>query len=198
VSLSLALGEVLRAVHKRPMLSVHGTIEEPGPTDARFERTLELLTGTHIDPGNRVEPLLNGNGTYPLLWRDLASARTTITMQMYYAKPGVIADTLAAILCARARDGVRVLLLLDAFGAEAMPRSWLKDLGRCGVEAARLRKLQWHTIHSAGNRSHVRVVVVDGRIGYTGGFGLADHWLGDGRHPGQWRETNVRFEGPAV
>ena len=199
ISVSLALGEVLRTTRPRQdMFSVGGAAQELLASEQRFERTLELMTRTHIEPGNRVEPLLNGDGTYPRLWRDLASAKSTITMQMYYAKPGRVADTLASILCDRARAGVRVLLLLDAFGAEAMPRSWLKALGRCGVEAALLRKLQWHSIHSAGNRSHVRAVVVDGRVGYTGGFGIADYWLGNGHHAGQWRETNARFDGPAV
>ena len=65
-----------------------------------------------------------------------------------------------------------------------------------GVEVARLRALHWFTIHDASDRSHVRVVVVDGRVGYTGGFGLADYWLGDGHHDEQWRESNVRFAGP--
>jgi cardiolipin synthase len=191
--------EVLRGVQQRPKpLSTRGSVDEPPITAPQFERALELLTGTHIDPGNRVAPLLNGNGTYPMLWRDLVSARSTITMQMYYAKPGRVSDTVAAILCDRARSRVRVLLLLDAFGSEAVGRSWQERLRGCGVDVALLRELQWHTIHSATNRSHVRAVVVDGRIGYTGGFGLADYWLGDGHHADQWRETNVRFEGPAV
>jgi cardiolipin synthase A/B len=142
--------------------------------------------------------LLNGDGTYPSLWRDLSAARRTITMQMYYALPGSVSDTLARILCDRARNGVEVRLLLDAFGSAGMPRPWRERLRACGVEVALLRGLEWFTIHSATERSHVRAVVVDGRVGYTGGFGLADYWLGDGHHRDQWRETNVRFEGPAV
>jgi len=93
---------------------------------------------------------------------------------------------------------VRVLLLLDAFGSQNLKRSWAESLRKAGVELALLRKLRWYSVHNATDRSHVRVVVVDGRIGYTGGFGLADYWLGDGHHEDQWRESNVRFEGPAV
>jgi cardiolipin synthase len=74
----------------------------------------------------------------------------------------------------------------------------MQGLRDAGVELAELRPLRWYTIHNATDRSHVRVVVVDGRVGWTGGFGLADYWLGDGHHEGQWRESNVRFEGPAV
>jgi cardiolipin synthase len=71
-------------------------------------------------------------------------------------------------------------------------------LRAAGVEAAWLRPLHWYSLDKAGNRSHVRAIIVDGRIGYTGGFGFDDKWLGDGLHDNQWRETNIRFEGPAV
>jgi cardiolipin synthase A/B len=177
------------------------TLSDSGPppvTDSLFERTFELFTGTHVYPGNVVTQALNGAGTYPQLWADLRSARNTITVQMYYSLPGKVADTLAAILKERARAHIRVLFLIDAFGSQHLSRDWLASLREAGVEVAKLRKLRWYTIHDAGDRSHVRVVVVDGRIGWTGGFGLADYWLGDGHHPDQWRESNVRFQGPAV
>jgi cardiolipin synthase len=170
----------------------------PAIGDSLFEEFFELYTGTHVSGGNKVEQLLDGNGTYPLLWRDLRSARSTITVQMYYSLPGAVADTMTAILEERARAGVRVLLLLDAFGSQTMKKTWVDSLRAAHVEVALLRKLRWYTIHNTADRSHVRVVVVDGRLGYTGGFGLADYWLGDGLHEDQWRESNVRFEGPAV
>lgn len=184
--------------HRATELEPADVGDTPAVADPQFDRLLELYAGTHIDPGNRVEQLLNGDGTYPLLWRDLRAARRTITIQMYYAKPGRVSDTLASVLAERARAGVRVLLLLDAFGAEAMRRSWPARLSESGVRVALLRPLRWYTIHNATDRSHVRAVVIDGRVGYTGGFGLADYWLGDGHHADQWRESNVRFEGPAV
>jgi cardiolipin synthase A/B len=177
------------------------TLSDSGPppvTDSLFERTFELFTGTHVYPGNVVTQALNGAGTYPQLWADLRSARNTITVQMYYSLPGKVADTLAAILKERARAHIRVLFLIDAFGSQHLSKDWLASVREAGVEVAKLRKLRWYTIHDAGDRSHVRVVVVDGRIGWTGGFGLADYWLGDGHHPDQWRESNVRFQGPAV
>jgi cardiolipin synthase len=117
---------------------------------------------------------------------------------MYYSLPGVVADSMAAILKARARAHVRVLFLIDAFGSQHLSRSWLRSLRESGVEVAKLRSLRWYSVHDASDRSHVRVVVVDGRIGYTGGFGLADYWLGNGRADDQWRESNVRFRGPTV
>jgi cardiolipin synthase A/B len=197
----LALVGVLTMTRGTPVRMVLALGDRDGPppvTDSLFSRTMELYAGLHIEPGNRVEELLNGNGTYPRLWRDLADAKQTITVQMYYARPSTVADTLQKYLMERARAKVRVLFLLDAFGSQNLKEEWRDSLRAAGVELATLRKLRWYTLHSAAERSHVRAVVVDGRIGYTGGFGLADYWLGDGRHDGQWRETNVRFEGPAV
>lgn len=177
-----------------------GDIGAPAVTDSLFARTMEMFSGVHLDPGNRVEILENGNGTYPRLWRDLASAQRTVTVQMYYSQPGEIADSLAKYLIDRAQHKVRVLLLFDAFGSGPLlkDKDYVKRLQDGGVQVARLRRLHWYSLNKANFRSHVRVVTVDGRIGYTGGFGLADYWEGDGRHDGQWRETNARFEGPIV
>jgi cardiolipin synthase len=199
IVLAFALIGVLTVTRGTPVGTVV-TLSGSGPppiTDSLFERSFELFTGTHIFPGNIVEPALDG-AIYPRLWADLRSAQRTITVQMYYSVPGTVADSMAASLMERARAHVRVLFLVDAFGSQHLSRSWLDSLRKAGVEVARLRKLRWFTIHNATDRSHVRAVVVDGHIGYTGGFGLADYWLGDGHHDNQWRESNVRFEGPAV
>jgi cardiolipin synthase len=172
--------------------------EAPSMTDSLFERTFELFTGTHVFAGNIVEQELNGDGTYSKLWADLRAAQQTITVQMYYSLPGAVADTMAVVLKERAHAKVRVLFLVDAFGSQHLSKDWLKGLRNAGVEVAELRPLRWYTIHNAADRSHVRVVVVDGHVAWTGGFGIADYWLGDGHHDSQWRESNVRFEGPAV
>ncbi len=176
------------------------TLADSGPpavTDSLFERTFELFTGTHIFAGNLVQAVNNGS-VYPRLWADLRAAQRTITVQMYYSLPGAVADSMAAVLKERARAKVRVLFLIDAFGSQHLAKDYLRSLRDAGVEVAKLRTLHWYTISQAATRSHARVVVIDGRIGYTGGFGIADYWLGDGHHDEQWRESNVRFEGPAV
>ena len=199
--LILALIGILSVTHDTPVTSVIAEGDKDGPAsveDPLFARSIELFTGTHIDPGNNVQILLNGDGTYPLLWKDIASAERTVTVQMYYSQPGAVADTMAKYLIDRAQHKVRVLLLLDAFGSQPLKREWRDSLKHAGVEVRWLRPLRWYTLQKAAQRSHVRVVVVDGKIGYTGGFGLADYWLGDGHHEDQWRETNVRFEGPTV
>ncbi len=199
--LVLALIGILSVTRSHTVTQVIAEGDKGGPPHVRdplFSKTIELFTGTQIDEGNWVDILLNGEGTYPPLWNDLAGAETTITMQMYYSQPGAVADTLAHYLSERARAGVRVLLLLDAFGSGPLKDEWIEGLENAGVEVAWLRPLKWYTLHQATQRSHARVVVVDGKTGYTGGFGLADYWLGDGHSEGQWRETNVRFGGPTV
>src|SRR5690606_26921018 len=161
--------------------------------DPLFARTMELYTSTTMRAGNRVELLLDGDGTYPPLWADLRSAESTITVQLYYSQPGAVADSMQSILMERARAGVRVLVLLDAFGSRPPGAAWGRRMEERGARVVWLRPVKWYTLHKATNRSHVRSVVVDGRVGYTGGFGLADYWLGAGRSSNEWRETNVRF-----
>ena len=114
----------------------------PSPGDSLFTRTMTLYTGVDLHPGNRVEVLENGDGTYPVLWRDIRSCRHTVTVQMYFAKPGAVADTMAAALADCARRGARVLLLLDGFGAQTLSRQWADRGARAGVEVAWLRRLR--------------------------------------------------------
>jgi len=170
----------------------------PQVGDPLFTRTMEVFTGTHLSDGNHVTVLLNGEQTYPAIWKELRGAKQTITMQMYYFEPGKIADTLSSILQERARAGVAVHLLTDAFGAQHITKGYLDTLRAAGVHTAVFRPVHWYEMQKLQNRSHDRVVVVDGRVGFTGGFGIADKWLGNGHTKDQWRDTDVRFTGPSV
>ena len=203
VVIMLAWVGLLSMTRGTPLRVVHAIGDRSGPpevSDPLFANTMELFSYTHIESGNRVQLLNNGNESYPPLWRDIRLAQRTLTVQLYYCQPGAVADSLARYLAERARAKVRVLLLLDAFGASPLKKDkpWVKSLTDAGVEVRWLRPVRWYSVHKANNRSHVRAIVIDGRVGYTGGFGLADYWLGDGRHDEQWRDSNVRFEGPAV
>ena len=169
----------------------------PGVRDPAFRSAMELLSRTSLAPGHAVEFFCNGDSTYPRLWDDLRAARHSITMQMYYCEAGGMADTLRDILVERAGAGVRVLFLYDAFGT-SFPEEYLAALERAGVRTASFRPLTIMAAYKLQHRAHIRVVCVDGRVGYTGGFGISDKWFGNGRVKGQWRDTNVRFTGPAV
>jgi cardiolipin synthase len=169
-----------------------------GVSEPQFPLSVTLLTGAWMASGNRVEIALNGDGTYSRLWEDLRSAQQSITLQLYYGNTGRMADTLRQILVERAAAGVRVRLLYDAFGTIDIPPDHRAALRAAGVLVEPFRPIRLSTLHLAQHRSHVRGIVIDGRVGWTGGFGIDDKWFGDGRTHGSWRETNVRFEGPAV
>lgn len=170
----------------------------PQTDNELFQNSIELLTGTSLSGGNQAELCLNGDGTYDRLFEDIASARETLTLQMYYCQPGLVADRFGEAMRERARAGVRVMFLLDAFGSAKLSEEYLGSLTQAGVEVAKFRPVSWYALEKAYARSHIRVVVIDGRIGYTGGFGMDDKWLGNGRRKDEWRDTNVRFTGPAV
>ena len=202
VLLAMVLIGVLTLTHGTPVRSVispGNTDRPPAVGDSLFAEAMELYTSTHFSRGNVVALCLNGDGTYPMLWKDLSAAKQTITVQMYYSEPGQVADEMRDVLSERARAGVRVLVLLDAFGSGPLRKTDFESkLTAAGARVAWLRTIRWYTLNRAATRSHVRAVIVDGHIGYTGGFGLADYWRGDGHRDREWRESNVRFEGPAV
>jgi cardiolipin synthase A/B len=191
--LHLTRGTAVRHVRGVAADGVPISVSQP-----EFPLMVTMATGAWLARGTRVEVMLNGDETYPRLWEDLRSAQQSITLQLYYGAPGRMADMLGQILRERAHAGVRVLVLYDAFGALDMPRAHRDALRAAGVMVEPFRPLRLSTLHLAQNRSHVRGVVVDSRVGWTGGFGIDDKWFGDGRTGGSWRETNVRFEGPAV
>jgi cardiolipin synthase A/B len=166
--------------------------------DPEFPRSVAVLTGTQLTNGNLVALAQNGDETFPRLFADLRSAKRSITIQSYYGAEGTVADTLREILLERAAAGVRVLFLYDVIGTEDISEDDRLALRKSGVVVVPFRPLRPTTFHVMQNRSHVRSVVIDDRIGWTGGFGIDDKWLGDGIQRGAWRDTNVRFEGPAV
>jgi cardiolipin synthase len=189
---------VTRGTPVRRVRSPDGTGGPPGVEEPTFCRTVELLTKTQIAPGHSIEVMTCGDDLYPRLWEDLRGARRSITLQLYYCQPGRMADEFADIITERARAGIPVLFLRDAFGSQPLPDEYFERLEAAGVQIAEFRPTRWYELHKVPQRSHIRVVVVDGHVGYTGGFGLDDKWFGDGRHEGQWRDTTARFSGPAV
>lgn len=199
--LVLALIGALFLTRGTPVQHVRG-VDADGtpvaPSDSQFPLVVALLTNTVLTVGNRVEIALDGNGTFPRLWNDLRSAQRSILIQNYYGKPGQVADTLSQILLERAAAGVRVFVLYDAFGTSGLSDERLAAFRAAGIRAVPFRPFRLSRLWVVQNRSHVRAVVIDGQIGWTGGFGIDDKWLGDGHTNGAWRDTNVRFMGPAV
>lgn len=197
VALLIGLLDVVRGT---PVTSVGAPGEDtccPAIADPAFREHVELLTHVDLDPGHEVELFINGDETYPRLWEDLRTAKTSITMQLYYCNKGRMADTLLEILVERARAGVDIYFLHDAFGT-TLPDEYFEAMRAAGVKVRPFRPISLRSLQKAQHRAHIRVIVVDGIVGYTGGFGIDDKWYGTGRTEGQWRDTNVRFTGPAV
>jgi cardiolipin synthase len=198
VSAAIGLLFITRGTAVRHVRGIGADTTVVAPAEPGFPLLVSLLTGTSLVSGNRVELALDGDGTFPRLWADLRAARQSITLQMYYAQSGLVADSLGAILEERARAGVAVAVLFDAFGAQDLGGAFADRLRAAGARVVSFRPLRFENLWVVQNRSHVRGIVIDGQVGWTGGFGIDDKWLGDGRAGTGWRETNVRFEGPAA
>ena len=164
--------------------------------DAQFRETFQLLTRTTLHPGNELEILLNGDETYERLFDDLRSAKSVITFHVFWMRPGRLVDELCSVLRDRAHSGVSIFLLLDYFGASGVRQQLERELSETDVEIRVFRPLKIKLLYKVQHRMHIRAVVIDGKIGYTGGFGIDDRWLGDGLEG--WRDTNVRVRGPVV
>ncbi len=195
----LIAASLLAATRGTPVsiVSARGDEAPPAVADPLFLRTLEAYVNVPLRPGHSIALLGSGDETYPRFFADIRAARRFVAVQMYYAKPGRVAEQLREALTERARAGVEVLFLLDAFGS-SLGKEYFESLRAAGVEVAKFRAFRPHMIHTMIHRAHVRAIVIDGKVGYTGGFGVDDQWLGDGRRKGSWRDTNVRFGGPAV
>jgi cardiolipin synthase len=172
--------------------------------DASFFRTIEAHTGAPIVAGNNIEVLLNGDQTFPRMLRDIKSAKSTITFAQYLYEDGPIAQELAQAFAERCRVGVKANILLDRHGSGRVPAEIIRRLKDAGCNVEYFRQIEadgiifpWRLLRY-NYRSHRRVLVVDGRIGYTGGYGVSEAWTGNGRTPEHWRDTNARIEGPVV
>ena len=172
--------------------------DPPAPGTLDFARLVEVLTIAPLRRGNRVTVLRNGCEIFPAMLEAIRSAERTVNFATYVYWTGSIAPEFAAALAERAEAGVEVNVLLDAVGAAKMEGSLVERLQRSGAKVAWFRPPKWWTLHKLNNRTHRKILVVDGKVGFTGGVGIAEEWTGNGEDPGHWRDTHVRVEGPAA
>lgn len=168
-------------------------IEEPS-----FRAVVVGYTGGAVAAGNKVDILLNGREIFPAKLAAIRGARKTITFAQYVFEEGEPAADTAQALAERCRAGVKVHVLLDAVGSLLMPPQYRQWMTEAGCEVADYRPVTPWTIDRANYRNHRRILVVDGRVGVTGGSGTSGKWSGDGKQKGRWRDTDVRVEGPVV
>lgn len=167
-------------------------------SDAQFRREISTLLGPSVLPGNHVIDLQNGDEIFPAMLEAIRGARKTITFESYIYWSGVIGRQFTDALSERARNGVRVHLVIDWAGSTKMDDALLREMKDAGVRIQMYRPLHWYNITRMNNRTHRKLLVVDGRIGFTGGVGIADQWSGHAQDPDHWREAHFRVEGPVV
>lgn len=163
-----------------------------------FMRAAEALTGHPVNAGCEVELLINGDRIFPAMLETIAAARQTLCLETYIYWKGEIAERVADAVCERARGGVDCKIVVDAVGAARMPSRLLDEMDAAGAQVARFRQPKPYTLKRLANRTHRRLLVADGRVGMTGGVGIAAEWEGDADGPDEWRDTHVRVTGPVV
>ena len=164
----------------------------------QFLRSMGALLGPAIVPGNHVQTLVNGDEIFPAMLAEVRKAKKSITFETYIYWSGTIGKEFSDALSERARAGVRVFVLLDWAGAGKMEDSYLDDMKKAGVQIEKYHPLRWYNISRMNNRTHRKLLIVDGKVGFTGGVGIADQWNGHAQDPDHWRDTHFRVEGPVV
>lgn len=169
------------------------------PVDPPFANAMGPMTGADFTAGNSVETLINGDRFFPVMLKAIRGAKQSVTLETYIWESGQISDQFIDALTDRARAGVKVHVLVDGMGSLKFDRSDRARLTDAGVELHTYGREHWWQIKANINhRTHRKLLIVDGRIGFTGGMCIADSWLGNADAPDRWRETQVRVEGPAV
>ena len=166
--------------------------------DPQFRRAIGSLLGPPLIGGNRVQELLNGDQIFPAMLTAIKGAQQTITFETYIYWSGDIGNQFAAAISERANAGVKVHVLLDWLGSAKIDESILDEMRAAGVEIRKFHKPNWYNLTRLNNRTHRKLLVVDGKTGFTGGVGIAPKWTGNGQDADHWRDSHFRIEGPVV
>ena len=155
---------------------------------AQFARVVSVAFGPALMPGNRARALVNGDRIFPAMLKAIREARKSISFETYIYWQGAIGKEFADALSERARAGVKVHVLIDWVGSGKIDEAYLKQMDRAGVAVRRYNRPHWYTFGRFNNRTHRKLLVVDGRIGFTGGVGIADIWSGNAEDADHWRD----------
>ena len=170
-----------------------------GDTPSIFLRTLHGSTGEMPTMGNHVDILVNGDQIFPEMIDAIRQSRETVHFATYVWWNGrIIPDEFATVFCETAQRGVGVRIVIDSEGSESMSKAHLQKMCDAGCKVEFFRRLHWNTWMRYNQRSHRRLLIVDGKVAFTGGVGIADEWSGDAGAPEHWRDTHAKLRGPAV
>jgi cardiolipin synthase len=199
VAALLGLGLALCSTRCSYIFSEIRTVYEYEPSygvdSPDFRRSLDVL-GTELAAHNRATLLRNGDETFGALLEAIRGARSSINLELYIFDRGRIGAEFARALAERARAGVEVRVLVDGFGSSLGDLE--DEMTAAGVRVEVYKPLRIYALDRVGNRTHRRIMTVDGRIGFCGGFAIDDRWRGNARNPSEWRDTNIRVGGPVV
>ena len=166
--------------------------------DPQFRRAIGSLLGPPLVGGNRAQELLNGDQIFPAMLTSIKGAQKTITFETYIYWSGDIGNEFARALSERAKAGVKVHVLLDWLGSAKIDESILEEMRTAGVQIRKFHKPNWYNLARLNNRTHRKLLVIDGKTGFTGGVGIAPKWTGNGQDANHWRDSHFRIEGPVV
>ena len=164
-------------------------------SDPAFRRSLDTF-GTAMIPGNTAELFKNGDQFFPAMTQEIRRAQRTVNLETYIFQPDEAGRQFADAMVEAAQRGVEVRLLIDAWGSKLGD---LQDrLEKAGVKWRKYRPVRLITIYKVGKRTHRKILIVDGKVAFTGGMGISKKWLGNARNSMEWRDTQVRVTGPVV
>jgi cardiolipin synthase A/B len=166
--------------------------------DPQFFRSMGMLLGPDIVGGNRITALHNGDEIFPAMLEAIRGARRTVLFETFIYWSGEIGDQFAQALSERARAGLKVHVLLDWLGSIKVDQELVDTMREAGVEVHRFHPLRWYNLGRINNRTHRKLLIVDGSIGFTGGVGIAPQWTGHAQDEEHWRDSHFRVEGPVV
>jgi cardiolipin synthase A/B len=166
--------------------------------DPRHPSYIAALVGADPRRGNTYDVLANGDQIFPAMLDAINGARQRVSFETYIYDKGVVADQFTAALEAAARRGVRVRMVVDAIGSSTMDEKHVERLRAAGCHIARFNPIVWDSLEHVNYRTHRKILVVDSEVGFTGGVGVADHWLGNAQDKEHWRDTQVRIRGPIL
>jgi cardiolipin synthase len=164
----------------------------------QLKREMGALLGPTIVPGNCVQALENGDEIFPSMLAAIGAAKRTITLETYIYWSGTVGVRFAEALIERAQARVRIHVMLDWVGCSKMSPALVTRLKEAGIEVERYHALRWYSLGKLNNRTHRKVMIVDGAVGFTGGVGIADEWSGHAQDPDHWRDMHFKVSGPVV
>lgn len=189
------IGAFLLLAQDQETLKIHSA---RGAEDADHHDYIAALVGADVTIGNQFDVLTNGDQIFPAMLEAIQGAKRRIAFETYIYDTGQVAEQFTSALEEAARRGVRVSIVIDAVGASAIEEEHLARLQRAGCRISQFNSPTWYSLEELNYRTHRKILVVDGEVGFSGGVGVADHWLGNAQSPEHWRDTQIRMRGPVV